>query len=91
MYRNVGKNIKSYVSLIIVINTLLYAGVGFIIGSILNNPNAVIVLMGVCGITGYLISKFLGAVLYAYGELVESNQRICEILERWQQCENNNG
>jgi len=85
MFKNVGKSIKDFVSLITVINTILHAAVGLMFGALLNNPNAIIVLVVVLGIVGYLISKFWGAILYAYGELVESNQRMCEILEKWDQ------
>ncbi len=79
MYKNAGETIKSWIRIVTVIITLLFAVVGGAIGAIAGG-NELACLFGAMfffGI-GMIVGYFFGMLVYAFGELVSHTIKLDE-------------
>ena len=77
MYNNIGSSIKTICKVITALFTALSPMPGFVFAAFIEAPAAgFIILGGITGLIGFLISWAFSILVYAFGELVECTKEI---------------
>lgn len=74
MFKDVGKELKNWARVVVLLHTFPYAVIGVILWIILSQEDLAILGFAVGAVIvayGYILSRFKGIELYAYGELVD--------------------